>query len=173
MHHSWGIKKRRIDMILYIFRQVAKTNLKYLNAGIILISLCLPIACEKHKPIALVLFEIPGSYSGTYLMVRDYMTPTETECQAHVTFDFRSDNIFSMNVNSNAENNSLNLCSVRGTYIFIGASLTLNVADSNLYQKVCDPKEGPQGVFKQRTFENIFIFINSGTTYRKIELVGN
>jgi len=154
--------------------RTAKTHFIYIIAGIIFISLILPIGCSKEELTAPVSFKPPGVYSGTYYVLRDWQTPNEDMSLANITIDFKGDLTYIMTVNSVTPESQFRPCSVNGSYVFRGDSLTFTYTNNNPnpHQEICDPSVGPLGVFEYSVVQNTLMFISRGTDYRKIELAG-
>ncbi len=155
-------------------RRTAKTPFSYFIAGIIFISLILPLGCSKEEPTAPVSFKPPGVYSGTYYVIRNWQSPdNEMKSLAYVKFDFTGDLNFTMTIDSPATGSDFNLCNVSGTYLYRNNILTLSVLDSNVNYQTCNPTMCPNGDFTQSIVQDYVVFIRGAdSTYRKINLIG-
>jgi len=141
-------------------------------SGMVLCIILFASACEKDEPTASASFNPPGIYNGTYYVLRDWQTPDEDTSLANITIDFKGDLTFIMTINSVTQDSDFSPCSVNGTFIFRGDSLSFDYSNLNPHQEICDPTVGPQGVFKYYIVRNTLVFISRGTDYRKIELAG-
>ena len=154
----YGLYRVRASIIILIF---------------LFLAAIVAISCGGDNDNDSATFNYPANYSGTYWVVFDWLTADSSKAQANATFEFKADGVFYMRVDENSNVGAFDICSVEGTYAFLGDSIILAITKDNLDQRTCRTDGKPEGVFKHTVDGKYLVFEHrSPDPYRRFELLG-